>query len=178
MSGQSYAYGTDAHLGGVDITLSLTPAEAAALGSESGQLVDWLDTALSALVALRAGQIVREGQPAVPGPDYWYWPINDLAHRLLPRLEGILAAAIREHASTGGSYGHLANAMDVAKSTAQRRRDALLAADPDGWERWARTGGPQRPAPTRTAAGPTEAHADPCPIGGCSNCGYPPDSDA
>lgn len=145
------------------VTIECTAEEGAALGSELGQLTDWLSTALLGLVALRTGYVA--GDPAKGAPTYdrtWYWVINDLAHRLLPRLEGILAAAIREHKATGGSLSHLALAMDVdadtdgryrmpARSTAQYRRGQVVNNPPSMWEQWARTGGPQKTPHTTSA---------------------------
>jgi hypothetical protein len=160
MHDQTYREGSDAlSPGGLDITIHLSREEAGALGADASLMTDWLHTALMALVALRTGRTEFDGEPATADPRWWYWPINDLEHRLLPRLRGIRDAAIRQHAGTGGSYGHLAAAMDVVKSTAQRRRDALMSTAPSVWEVWARTGGPYqnrtaddtRPAPTRTA---------------------------
>lgn len=135
----------------LEITLHIGPEDAAALGGEAGLLTDWFLTALRALVALRMGEVDRETETGqiVRGPatvDTWYWVINDLGTRLTPRLEGIIAAAIRAHAAAGGSIGNLALAMDVAprRSTAQTRREKVLDTEPSGWELWATDGGPRR----------------------------------
>src|SRR5690606_26614576 len=105
-----------------------------ALGADVRLLVDWFNTALTSLVALRTGQD-RAGQPATT--DTYYRAINDLDNRLMPRMEGIRDAVIRAHHAAGGSVGNLALAMDTARSTAQYRRDVLLASEPSSWERWA-----------------------------------------
>ncbi|MFF7013226.1 hypothetical protein ACFY9Y_35030 [Streptomyces fimicarius] len=149
MTTPTYRTGADAALGGLDITISLTPAEAAALGSEADTLADWFDTALWALAMLRTGtnehghlpgQDVREVTP-----DSLYTVINDLDNRLLPRLQGIRDAAIRRHNELGGSLNNLALAMDVSKSTAQSRRNAVLDGRdrPSHWENWAVKDGPR-----------------------------------
>jgi hypothetical protein len=133
----------------LEITLHFTPEEAAALGSEAGQLAGWFLTALRSLAALRTGTVTRETDAgrieSVPADlQTWYWALNDLHYRLMPRLSGIGDAAIRAHADQGGSLGNLADAMEVARSTAQSRREKVTQADPSHWENWARTGGPQR----------------------------------
>ncbi|MFJ8677705.1 hypothetical protein [Streptomyces sp. NPDC093589] len=146
----TYRHGTDASRGGVDITISLTPAEAAALGHEASMLADWFDSALWALGILRTGRNHRaEDGPAVTSQTL-YTVINDLDHRLLPRIQGVRDAAIRQHHELGGSIGELALAMDVKKSTAQSRRNAVLDGRdrPSTWERWATQGGPLNGQPS------------------------------
>lgn len=128
--------------GGQEIRLRFRPEEVAVLGHELTTLLDWFDTALMGLAMARSGQFTRgQQEPRQATPDDWYWVINDVQTRLLPRLEGIRDAAIREHRASGGSVGQLANAMDTARSTAQYRRDALPE-PPGNWEDWARFGGP------------------------------------
>jgi len=123
----------------VEITLSIPAAEADAIGEELSSLVNWMDTALWALGLLRTGSTHRPDGAAQPVTvDHLYTVINDLEKRLAPRLQGIQAAAIREHAALGGSYGQLALAMDTPRSTAQRRRDAVTDNPATTWERWAR----------------------------------------
>lgn len=126
------------------------PAERADVG-EFGHLVVW------ALLLLRS--LERHHAYCEP-PD----PDSDLAHlrgvlraldgRLLPRLNGIRDAVIRHHQQRGGSITQLADAMGVARSTAQSRAEALMAADPSPNELWARgmQRAPQGPAPTDPAA--------------------------
>lgn len=120
--------------GGVDIIISLTGPENTALQGEADLMADWLVTALRALVALRTSQ------NGAGDSGQWYWSLNDLA-RLLPRLEGIRDAVIREWAKQGGSHGQMALAMDVPRSTAQTRREAVTGREPSYWETWARPGG-------------------------------------
>lgn len=64
--------------------------------------------------------------------------IRALEQTLLPRMLGIRDAAVRWHSKLDGSYGKLADAMDVARSTAQSRVEALLDREPSEGERWAR----------------------------------------
>jgi len=130
---------------GVDVTLSFTREEAAAIGGELGPIADTLHSALWALAILRTGHVRadqdqrKDARPERPAtPDTWYTVINDLEHRLLPRIEGIRDAAMRAHAATGGSVGQLARAMDVPRSTAQYRRETLQRSMPSTWETWAR----------------------------------------
>lgn len=127
-----------------DVALAYHPDQRAAIGADVALFTDWLDTALLALVALRTGSPTGAGGPAVD-LSFWHTVVNDLDHRLLPRLQGIRDAAIRAHAGAGGTVRDLALAMDVAPSTAQYRRERVLDADPSFWETWAREGGPQRP---------------------------------
>lgn len=121
----------------VQITLTIPAAEADAIGMELSTLVDRMDTALWALAMLRTGRNDRAEESRPVTTDDLYWVINDLEHRLTPRLKGIRDAAIRRHADLGGTYGQLATAMDVGRSTAQRRRDGVTRQAPTGWERWA-----------------------------------------
>ena len=127
--------GDQARMGGMDITISLVPEEAKRLGPEASTLVDWMHTALWAMAKLRTGELSKDGA--------WN-AITALDHRLIRRLEGIRDAAIRAHANAGGSVGDLALAMDVPRSTAQYRREVLLASEPSLWESWATSGGPQQ----------------------------------
>ncbi|MEU3078509.1 hypothetical protein [Streptomyces laurentii] len=96
----------------------------------SKDLTTWLTDATDTLHALRTGTT----------PDHGWEPgIEALDHHLLPRLHGILDAAIRAHAETGASHGDLAKAMHVSRSTAQSRRKAILdgRGRPSEWEQWA-----------------------------------------
>ncbi|MDX2695946.1 hypothetical protein [Streptomyces ipomoeae] len=136
-----FNYGEDARMGGVDIVISLTPSQAKAIGAEAGTMADWFHSALWAMAMLRTGRN-SAGDPYFAGPADWYTPINDLDNRLIRRLEGIRDAVVRSHARSGGTVQDLALAMDVSRSTAQYRREALLAAMPSTWERWAEDGGP------------------------------------
>lgn len=138
----SFREGVEAtYLGGQDIVISLTEEDWKVLG-HVGDMVDHLDTALWALIMLRTGRNPHSPTGEVQNSD-WYTVINDLDHRLIPRLEGIRDAAVRAHHAAGGSLGQLANAMDAGKSTAQYRRDAVLGRTPTLFEKWATTGGPE-----------------------------------
>ena len=134
--------GDAARLGGMDLTISLSPSQAKAIGADAARMADWLHSALWAMALLRSGRSTA-GEPYFAGPDDWYTPINDLDNRLIRRLEGIRDAVVRAHARSGGTVQDLAHAMDVGRSTAQYRREALLAAMPSIWEEWAEDGGPQ-----------------------------------
>lgn len=136
------------------ITVHFTHEESTALGAEAGMLTDWYTSALLALVELRTAE---PGQSPYMEPDSWYYLINDMENRLAPRLRGIRDALIRAHADDGRSVGDLAVAMDVVKSTAQGRRDAVVKRDPSVWETWARTGGPQGLQSERPALGESNA---------------------
>ncbi|MFJ1894466.1 hypothetical protein [Streptomyces sp. NPDC088170] len=136
--------GSTARMGGVDVTISLTPAQAAALGADAAVMADWLHSAFYAMALLRTGRD-STGEPYVAGPADWYTPITDLDHRLIPRLEGVRDAVVSSHAHSGGTVQDLALAMDVKRSTAQYRREAILRGKdrPTAWERWAVGGGPE-----------------------------------
>ena len=136
--------------GGMDITISLTAGEASAIGpAEAEGLVDWFDTALWGLAMLRTGLISRGPDDLPADCAEMDTVIRDLDAKLLPRLEGIRDAAIRRHKELGGSVGALASAMNVARSTAQTRREALEQPGPRrassaAWQEWAtRTANPQ-----------------------------------
>ncbi|MER5354662.1 hypothetical protein ABT093_30565 [Kitasatospora sp. NPDC002551] len=105
--------------------------------SDAGLLADWIDTVLWGLTLLRTGYSHRHGlRPAALGS--WQGLINDLVHRLEPRIKGIIDAAVRTHASMpGGTVADLALAMGVPAKTAKSRRDKILGEFPGGWERWA-----------------------------------------
>lgn len=130
----------ESRLGGGDIVISLTPEQSQKLGMDVGMLADWFHSALWALATLRTTGPAEQTVSA----NSWHTMINDVDHRLLPRLEGIRDALIRAHAANGGSVGDLALAMDVARSTAQYRRDVLRNSSPGLFEQWAVSGGPQR----------------------------------
>lgn len=137
-----FTYGDNARMNGVDITISLTPAQAKALGGEAGVMADWLHSVLHAMAMLRTGRNAQ-GEPYFTGPSDWFTAINDIDHRLIPRLEGVRDAVVRSHANSGGTVEHLALAMDVPDSTAQFRQQVLLRTMPSTWEKWAEDGGPQ-----------------------------------
>ncbi|MFE4539699.1 hypothetical protein ACFRKB_32315 [Streptomyces scopuliridis] len=131
---------SESRLGGGDIVISLTPEQSQTLVTDVGMLADWFHSALWALATLRTANPAEQTVSA----DSWHTMINDVDHRLLPRLEGIRDALIRAHAANGGSVGDLALAMDVARSTAQYRREVLRNSNPGTFEQWAVSGGPQR----------------------------------
>lgn len=164
MSTLTFRNGKSAARGGLDITISLSPEEATAAGMEATVIADWMDTYFWALAMLRTGTNTRteEQRPDVAGD--WYTVLNDLEHRLTPRLQGVVDAAIRRHHAQSGTLGELALSMDCAKSTAQSRRDAVLKGRnrPSIWENWA-TGSP-RGAQVCEACGHLESEGDPLVI--------------
>jgi hypothetical protein len=130
----------ESRLGGGDIVISLTPEQSQKLGMEVSMLADWFHSVLWAMATLRT---VNPAEGTVSA-NSWHTMINDVDHRLLPRLEGVRDALIRAHDTSGGSVGDLALAMDVPRSTAQYRRDVLRRSQKSTWEDWAVFGGPQR----------------------------------
>ena len=131
------------HLPDGSIRLDVPARYAPALGADGPLLLDWFSSALIALAQLRDSD-------AQMTPDDLHALINDVEHKLAPRLRGIGNALIRAHAAAGGSYGSLALALDVPKSTAQHRRDKLTSTPPTVDERWVTDGGPRPPAPRYT----------------------------
>lgn len=127
--------------GGRAYTVTLNAEQVAALGADADMLADYLDSTMWALAMLRTGHAGEDHE--APSVADWGIVVNHLDTRLTPRIAGIRDAAIRAHAEAGGTHGELATSMDVPRSTAQARRDALTARTPSGWERWAREGGPQ-----------------------------------
>lgn len=129
--------------GGIDLVLSLTADQHAALGGDAAELADQIDTALVAIAAQRTGL-----SPVVPadsgislkdnavGHDWQEWVISDLS-ALITRLEGVRDAAIRTHESAGGTFGELATSLGVPRSTAQEKRTAIVHHEPKAPELWA-----------------------------------------
>jgi hypothetical protein len=86
--------------GGMDITVSLTTEEVAAIGTaEAEGLVHWFDTALWGLAMLRTGQVCRdEGAGTTEVHDSEMdTVVRDLEVEVLPCLAGIRDAAIPRH---------------------------------------------------------------------------------
>jgi hypothetical protein len=141
----TYRDGEQARRGGLDLVISLTEGQAAALGVDAAELAEALDTMLVGLAAMRTrrnpavpaggGQSLKD-EPVTAGAVWDEWLLRDLA-TLRTRVDGATAAAIRAHARHGGSYGELATATGVGRPTAQRRRDAVTRTDPKPAERWA-----------------------------------------
>ena len=129
---------SESRLGGGDIVISLTPDQADKLGMEASVIADWFHTMLWALATLRTANSA-DGAVSTAA---LHTMITDVDHRLMPRLEGVRDALIRTLDDNGGSLGDLAIAMDVARSTAQYRRDVLRRSRPSTWEIWATGGGP------------------------------------
>ena len=123
--------------GGLDVTLHLGPVESQAARSELHELATGLRTTLWALGVLRTGTVTDDDGVRAPRARDWREVVFAVYYRLIGRLEGVGAAAVRAHAVAGGSVGDLASAMNVPRSTAQHRRAVILAAEASGAERWA-----------------------------------------
>lgn len=143
--------GSKATRGGIDFMICLTDDQAEALGEDARELAEWIDTVMVGIAAMRTGSDPRPvasefhdgetGQRAVrayslkdhpvrDGATWDEWVIRDTS-ALMTRLRGVRTAAIRAHAMHGGSYGELAVAMGVPRTTAQRAREGLTS-DPYG----------------------------------------------
>ncbi len=105
-------------------------------------LADWFHSALWALATLRT---VNPAERTV-SKSSWHTMVNDVDHRLLPRLEGIRDALIRAYDTSGGSVGDLAIAMDVP---AQHRAVSPRRAAPLEQEHVGGLGRLRRPAGRR-----------------------------
>ncbi|MEV3927051.1 hypothetical protein [Actinomadura coerulea] len=145
---------TEGAPGLVDLVVTLTDEEAALLGGDEMAAGEPAHLAAWALILLRT--LERDGtftsryrEKGDPDDDLAALRglIVALDKTVLPRLNGIRDAAIRAHQDRGGSYGQLAAAMNVARSTAQTRADALTAQEPSPYELWARGLGPRPSAP-------------------------------
>ncbi|MFJ9167290.1 hypothetical protein ACIRN5_23300, partial [Lysinibacillus fusiformis] len=137
-----FTTGPDAQRGGLDITFNLPYKEALTVGpADADELANLLHTALWGLSVLRTGKDHRldesEDQVQPITADDWPGLISHLETARTTLLTGITAAAIRAHHTSGGSIGHLARAMDTARSTAQARQDKVLKHPAGDWETWA-----------------------------------------
>lgn len=138
-----YREGQQARRGGLDVVISLTEDQAAALDTDAAGLAEALDTVLVGIAALRtgtdprvAGDASMKDHPVTAGQTWDEWLLQDTC-ALLTRLDGLRAAAIRAHAAHGGTYGQLAAAMGVTRATAQSRRNDLTRVEPGPAELWA-----------------------------------------
>lgn len=130
-----------------DIITTISHADRQALGqwqpSDAGEATHALVWALIFLATLeRDGRYHDETEDdlaALRGI------IGTLDRRIIPALQGVRDAAVRRHHALGGSYGRLADAMNVPRSTAQTRCDALLEREPSPWEQWAVDGRSRMP---------------------------------
>lgn len=133
--------GAEAERGGLDMVLSLTQDQRAALGADAVEIAEAVDTLLVAIAALRTGcdpsaMGSLKDRPVSAGLTWHEWVLRDTSY-LLAKVEGVYRATVRRHAEDGGSYGQLAAATGVPRTTAQNRRDALLSATPEALEMWA-----------------------------------------
>ncbi|ARX81013.1 MULTISPECIES: hypothetical protein [Streptomyces] len=111
--------------------------EACDLSGGTDQVGEFARTLEWALLLLRT--LERDGRDRVPEEDLnrLHSLVRALDQRLIPALEGVRDAAVRRYRELGGSYGGLAKAMGVPRSTAQTRSMALLGREPSAHERWA-----------------------------------------
>ncbi|QRP44744.1 NUDIX domain-containing protein [Amycolatopsis sp. FDAARGOS 1241] len=138
----TYREGAEARCGGLDLVLSLTEDEVAALGTDAAEMAEALDTVLAGLAVLRRGRAIQspgnaddvDNGPIGAGPAWDERLLRDVCG-LMEHLEGVRAAGIRAHTRDGGSDSQLAAAMGVPPTTAQRRRDDL--GEPGPAELWA-----------------------------------------
>ena len=125
---------------GIDITISLTPREAHALGNDALGVTDTTATILAALVGLRTGLIGDDPEP--PTVARWWNPILSDIESHLALLQGIRNAVIRHHYNPAaeGSLADLGRVWGLhadSRSTAQSRRSKVLDAEPSPGEYWA-----------------------------------------
>lgn len=113
------------------------PHETPELPGGADQVGEFTHTLEWALLLLRT--LERDGRDRVPEDDLnrLHSLVRALDQRLIPALEGVRDAAVRRYRELGGSYGGLAKAMGVPRSTAQTRSMALLGREPSAHERWA-----------------------------------------
>ncbi|WJV50858.1 hypothetical protein [Streptomyces flavofungini] len=113
------------------------PHEACDLADGADQVGEFARTLEWALLLLRT--LERDGRDRAPEDDLngLHALVRALDQRLIPTLEGVRDAAVRRYRELGGSYGSLAKAMGVPRSTAQTRSTALLGREPSAHERWA-----------------------------------------
>ena len=108
--------------------LAYSPETIAAIGEPDLKiLIQVFHEAVQGLEALRTNpqQLTRS--------ELWSI-VHHIEVNLVPRLTGIRDAATRQ---AGGSLGDMAEAMDVPRSTAQTRKEALDQREPSKFERWA-----------------------------------------
>ncbi|MFF5265321.1 hypothetical protein ACFY4C_41105 [Actinomadura viridis] len=143
----------------VDFYVRLTGEDLEAMGNPGAaaraDLTEFSHAAIWGLILLRTLEREGEIQPRYADPAAYDVAdtraalrglIGTLERKLLPRMLGIRDAAVRWHSKLGGSHGDLADAMGVARSTAQTRTQALLAREPSEGERWALGARPAREA--------------------------------
>lgn len=148
MSVISRRVGQEAARGGVDFTVSLTAEQAAALDVDAHYLMDYVDTLLTHIAALRTGADALVERTRMPGDPKagmraavgdqeradrdFFWQervLSDLS--ALDRwVQGAQDATLRRHAELGASVRAAGLAMGVSKSTAQGRRDRLAEVSP------------------------------------------------
>jgi hypothetical protein len=140
-------YQTPRKDGGMDFHLTLTADQLKALGEDAGLVLRRTAYLIDGLAALRAGGQWMAGagqlRPAVPAD--WALVISAVTE-LSVVGEAVTAAAVREHADTGGSVSELGWVMNVPRGTAQNRREKWIGTTrtpqpPGRPERWAREGG-------------------------------------
>jgi len=158
MFGQTQTSETALPDGAADLHIHLSPHEVSAIGPDARSMLADLNTAIRALVEIRAGdwdKVVSsphdEGNPGALQRQRMDTTIYNLECHLIPQLEAIRTTALRAYRAHGASYADLAAAMGLsARSTAQSRWEKLAAGTISRWEKWAR-------GKSATETGPTPA---------------------
>jgi hypothetical protein len=116
--------------------MTLNTNDRPTLGADAAELTESFETLLWALDRMRSGEWKLDGDRDEETLSEIQTAIRGV-HRLVPRVDGIAKALVREHIEAGGSYAGLAQAMDTARSTAQSRAQKIVKEAPDVWEDWA-----------------------------------------
>ena len=115
--------------GGAEITIRMDARERGVLAQDVA-LPFLLHRAMEAVIALRTGE-----RPAGRSTEASNWAeMAGWTEKLIRILEGVRDGSVRGFDGAQGSHGQLARAFGVARSTAQTRREALLAKEPSPWE--------------------------------------------
>ena len=107
--------------GGVDVTLSLSEADAQALGEYAHDMASYLDTVLHTIARLRSGRYPRGPKLTESEVDFWANALVDAFSYLLPCLQGFTDAVLRAAHAAGMSHTQIGLCMEVPRSTAQSR---------------------------------------------------------
>ena len=107
---------------GISVTIKVGAEDNGILGADLVMLVDYLHTALWALLLLRTNTVTASSGVVIDG-----------ITQLITQLKTIRDETVRAHHEAGGTLGELARSMGVARSTAQGRRDAVLKSAIDVW---------------------------------------------
>lgn len=120
-----------------DLITTLSPEERELLPTNLMEVAEFTHAVAWSMTLLRSlERNGRYGDDSADDRAHLRGIIRALDQRLIPHLEGIRDAAVRRHQALGGSYGELADAMGVARSTAQSRSEVLQEREPSEHERW------------------------------------------